>query len=198
MDTIYAKKQFKQGNDNFKCDLCHGLGPNPLSFNTIMREMNSDEEVEKRLAMKYLDFDNCEHKVCFKCIEHKSDNHRIPLSEIECQFCESEERYKKEQDNKLNYYCHCPESVYSQMKDKFISDSKPKKELSYMDAFAINMNIMRILGLGLGSGLPLPTDTCFKCNKDKYLYIGIHENMNKLYPDRDWTNINFTNQTNNS
>ena len=197
MDTINAKKQFKQGNDDFICDRCHGLGPNPLSFNTIMREMKLDEEVEKRLAMKYLDFDNCVHKVCFKCIEYKSDNHGIPLSEIECQCCESEERYKKEQDNKLSYYCHCPESVYSQMKDKYISDSKPKKEFSYMDAFAINMNIMRIMNFGLGSGLPLPTDTCIKCNKDKYLYIGIDDNMNKLYPERDWNNIDFKNQTNN-
>jgi hypothetical protein len=197
MDTIYTKKLFKQGNDDFKCDLCHGLGPNPLSFNSIMREMNCDEEVEKNLAMKYLDFDDCEHKVCFKCIEHKSDNHGISLPEIECQSCESEERYKIEQENKLNYYCHCPESVYSQMKEKYISDSKPKKPLTEMDIFAMNMNIMRIFGLGLGSGLPLPTDTCDKCNKDKYLYIGIDDNMNKLYPERDWENIDFKNQTNN-
>lgn len=198
MDTIYAKKQFKQGDDDFKCDRCHGLGPNPLSFNTIMREIHSDVEVEKRLAMKYLDFDDCEHKVCFKCIEYKSNNHRIPLSEIECQCCEYKEKCKKEQDNKLNYYCHCPESVYSQMKDKYISDSKPKKPLTEMGIFAMNMNIMRILGLGLGSGLPIPTNTCEKCNKDKYLYIGIDDNMNKLYPERDWCNIDFTNQTNNS
>ncbi len=196
MDTIYTKKQFKQGNDDFKCDVCHGLGPNPLSFNSIMREMNCDEEVEKNLAMKYLDFDECDHKICFKCIEHKSDNHRIQLSEIECQCCESKERYKKELENKLNYYCHCPESVYSQMKEKYISDSKPKKPLTEMAIFAMNMNIMRILGLV--SGLPIPTDTCEKCNKDKYLYIGIDDNMNKLYPERDWNNIDFTNQTNNS
>jgi len=148
------------------------------------------EEVENSLFKTYLDFDTCIHKVCFHCIERASKHHTIPLEEIECPTCKSDILYQQEQDEKIKKYCHCPDEVLKLIEQE--NRKEREKEVHYnnmsedqkrMDAYYKTLNVMRIFN-GY-SGFPIFDDNrdcnnCSKCNKEKYYYIGIQENMERI------------------
>jgi len=171
------KKEFKQ-DPKFECDSCHGHGD-------LFPRMDMSEESEQGLYHTYLSYeDTCGHKICFFCVEKRSNGHSVPLDKVKCSKCYHDKRRKKEQADNKAKYCHCPEEVQKMQDIKRQEEAAQKERYANMTedeksmvAYAQTMNIMRIRG-GC-AGFPLLDDkpSCTKCNKEQYLYIGIQDNM---------------------
>ena len=171
-----TKKEF-QKDPEFKCDCCHGFGD-------LFPRMDMTEETEQGLFHTYLEFDTCDHKICFFCVEKRSKGHSIPLDKVKCSKCCDDKRRRREQLEKKAKYCHCPEEV-EKMQEKKRQEEAEKEERyarmteeeKQMIAYAQTMNILRIRGGCLGFPMLDDTPSCSSCGKEQYLYIGITDNM---------------------
>lgn len=80
-----SEREFKR-DENLICDDCNN------------KYCSAYDEVEKSLSRKYIEYDNCEHKICFHCLEDASVGHRILFKDIECIVCKKIQREKEQKE----------------------------------------------------------------------------------------------------
>ncbi len=72
-------------NETRNCDHCN-------SERTTFK-MTGLDEIEKRLAKKFLTYESCQHHICFHCIEDASMGHFFKIKEIKCPKCQNDNHY---------------------------------------------------------------------------------------------------------
>ena len=80
-----SEREFKR-DENLICDNCN------------RNDFSLYDEVEKSLSRKYIEYDNCGHKICFHCLELASVGHRIFFKDINCTLCEKIQREKEQKE----------------------------------------------------------------------------------------------------
>jgi hypothetical protein len=78
-----SKKEFLT-DENFVCDCCDGKNLTSFSCHQLRLDDEFEEKLAKEFSKKYLDFDDCSHKICYHCVAGKPSSHGIPIEEIKC------------------------------------------------------------------------------------------------------------------
>ena len=81
-----SKKEFLT-DENFVCDCCSNTNLTSFSCYKFRLDDKFEEKLAKDLSKKYLEFDECLHKICYHCIATNPSSHGISLEKIQCIKC---------------------------------------------------------------------------------------------------------------